>query len=100
MIGLGNPILGPSAIDAVSMGCVFLNPLYDKPVEHNGLLFASQHPFAEKMGAPYVCNYRQGNVLSLKQCVQTAMKTTLPARIPAEFTLEAHLLRVKEIFAL
>lgn len=100
MIGLGNPILGPSAIDAVSMGCMFLNPVFDQPVMHNGLPFASQHPFAEKLGAPYVCNYRQTEILSLKQCVQAAMKTTLPARIPTEFTLDAHLQRVKGIFDL
>jgi len=100
MIGLGNPILGPSAIDAVSMGCMFLNPVFDQPVTHNGLSFASQHPFAEKLGAPYVCNYRQSDILSLKQCVQAAMKTTLSAHIPTEFTIDAHHQRVKVIFDL
>eukprot|EP01034_Spumella_vulgaris_P033764 gene33764-41654_t len=31
LIGLGNPLLGPSAIDAISNGCMFLNPIYREP---------------------------------------------------------------------
>lgn len=100
MIGLGNPILGPSAIDAISVGCMFLNPLYDQPVWHNGHAYTSQHPFAERLGAPSVCNYRQHDVSSLRQCVQLAMRTNLPAQVPAEFTLDVYLQRVKHIFDL
>ena len=28
---MGDPLLGPSAIDAIAMGCMFINPLYAKP---------------------------------------------------------------------
>jgi hypothetical protein len=100
LIGLGNPILGPSAIDAIAMGCVFINPVYDKPVEHNGFPFTSQHPYAEKLGAPYVCNYHQHSVQQLQECIKTALGTTLPHAIPSDFTMEAHRERVKAIFDL
>jgi hypothetical protein len=100
LIGLGNPILGPSAIDAMAMGCVFINPVYDKPVEHNGFPFASQHPYAEKLGAPYVCNYQQHSAQQLQECIKTALRTTLPRAVPADFTVEAHRERVRTIFGL
>ena len=32
MIGLGNPLVGPSAVDAVVAGAVYINPVYAKPV--------------------------------------------------------------------
>ena len=31
IVGMGDPLLGPSAIDAIAMGCMFINPLYTKP---------------------------------------------------------------------
>lgn len=80
---------------------MFLNPQYEHPVLHNGVAYASQHPFAaEQIGAPYVCNYRQHDVSSLKECVRRAMTTNLTPSIPVQFTLEAYLKRVKSIFDL
>lgn len=102
LVGLGNPILGPSAIDAVSQGCVFINPVYEKPVAVNGYNYHSQHPYAaDRLGAPYVCSYRQGDAEQLLACVRTALATDLPVgTIPYDFTLEAHLARVQHIFDL
>ena len=45
MIGLGNPLVGPSAVDAVVAGCVYINPIYDQPVKD---MYWSQHPYLEK----------------------------------------------------
>lgn len=45
MIGLGNPLVGPSAVDAVVAGCVYINPIYDQPMKE---MYWSQHPFLEK----------------------------------------------------
>lgn len=100
LIGLGNPILGPSAIDAISVGCVFINPVYPKPVAVNGYSYSSQHPYAQSLGAPYVCNYKQGDVGELRACVHKALQTDLPASVPHDFTWEAHLGRVQRIFDL
>jgi hypothetical protein len=100
MVGLGNPILGPSAIDAISVGCMFLNPVYAKPVSHNGYVYTSQHPYAEKIGPPYVCNYAQHSESQLRACIEKALSTELQPWVPADFTLEAHIARVKRIFDL
>ena len=100
LVGLGNPILGPSAIDAISVGCMFLNPLYDVPVKVNGHTYTSQHPYAEKLGAPFVCNYKQYSVEELQLCVQLAMRTNLPVAVPPDMTLGVYLARVKDIFQL
>ena len=82
LIGLGDPLLGflfapffklmylylnyflyegPSAIDAIAAGAVYINPIYKRIVQYNaGHVFHSQHPYAEKIiGAPSVCNYKE-----------------------------------------
>jgi hypothetical protein len=101
LIGLGNPILGPSAIDAVSVGCMFLNPVLQEPKVVNGFPFASQHPYAQSsLGAPYVCSYKQHDADSLMACVQKALKTELSPFIPSELTFDSHVSRVRKIFNL
>ena len=40
--GLGDPLLGPSAIEAVASGVMFINPEYDEPKQG---IYHSQHPF-------------------------------------------------------
>jgi hypothetical protein len=100
LVGVGNPILGPSAIDAISVGCMFLNPLYERPVIHNGYAYRSQHPYAERMGPPSVCNYKQRSVAQLKACIENALQSNLSAQVPTEFTRAAHIARVKNVFKL
>lgn len=102
LLGLGTPLLGPSAIDAISLGCVYLNPLVkdkDRP------WVASQHPYAQNsIGPPYVCSYLPSSREGLKNCVRTALELqetrNLSAHIPEAFSLESYLSRVKVIFQL
>lgn len=100
LLGLGNPISGPSAIDAISMGCMFINPVYNQPVVVNDIPVSSQHPFAEKIGLPYVCNYKENSVVDLQRCIKIALESNLQPYIPKEFTLSDYLQRVKSIFLL
>ena len=45
----GHPLLGPSVIEAIYSGCVYINPIYS-PSPLLGR-FASQHPYAaDKIG--------------------------------------------------
>lgn len=98
LIGLGNPLLGPSAIDAVVAGCVYLNPQFIVPMRD---VYYSQHPYAaDKIGKPYVCSFHQSNAAELDACVQYALKADLDPFLPPDFTFEAYLLRVKAIFDL
>ena len=101
LLGLGDPLLGPSAIDAVTAGCMYINPMYPSPFTHNDLSFTSQHPHAEEtIGQPYVCSYLQNDLSSLQACVDKSMTTNLVPYTPIEFTKEAYRKRVIRIFGL
>ena len=101
LLGMGDPLLGPSAVDAISRGCMFLNPMYDKPVIVNDQMFQSQHPYAaENIGEPYVCSYKINDILSLEKCIEKALRTTLKPYVPKHFTKEAYRQRVIDIFKL
>ncbi|CAM9101621.1 unnamed protein product [Discosporangium mesarthrocarpum] len=94
MIGLGDPLAGPSAVDAVVAGCAYLNPHYRKPVKG----FHSQHPFLEKLGEPYVCTFMEGDVTKARACALKALSQDLPPMIPPQFTKDAYMGRVRAIF--
>ena len=100
LLGLGDPLLGPSAIEALSHGCVYINPVYaDRQAHKNGE--ASQHSWAvAQVGAPYVCSYREGSVPELLACIDAALKLDLPPLVPPAFTKEAYVKRVRGIFRL
>jgi hypothetical protein len=98
LLGLGNPLLGPSAIDAVSAGCMYLNPIYEQPMRE---IYASQHVYAaEKIGEPYVCSFHINRKEELEACVKKALSTTLQPHIPTAFTQAAYYQRVAQIFQL
>jgi hypothetical protein len=98
LIGLGDPLLGPSAIDAISNGCVYINPIYPTPVRN---AFESQHPYAEKViGHPYVCSYHIADPDELLKCVDYALRVDLPPRLPEDFEWTHYLKRVKTLFSL
>jgi hypothetical protein len=98
LLGLGDPLLGPSAIDAISMGCVYINPVHDKPVRDH---FKTQHDYAiAKIGAPYVCNANLNDIKSVKRCVEFALKSDLPPFIPPDFEHDTYVARVQNIFSL
>jgi hypothetical protein len=57
VIGVGDPISGPTALEALAEGCVYLNPAYEPPRHVYGvaaLPVRSQHPYAAGLGAPFV----------------------------------------------
>lgn len=99
LLGLGNPLLGPSALDAIAAGSMYINPVYNTPA-YDGT-YTSQHPFAvQKIGPPHVCSYREDSLEELRACVRLAMDTELEPLIPRELTKEAHIERVRAIFDL
>jgi alpha-1,3(6)-mannosylglycoprotein beta-1,6-N-acetyl-glucosaminyltransferase len=98
LLGLGDPLLGPSAIDAISVGCMYLNPIYDHPVRE---IFTSQHPYAETyVGQPYVCSFHISQTNELMQCVDKALTTTLGPLVPEHFQESQYLERLRSILGL
>ena len=96
LIGLGDPLLGPSAIDAIAMGCVYINPTYRNPVRK---IHKSQHDYAANvLGSPYVCNANLDRYEEVIKCVQYALQHELQPFIPSDFKYEEYLKRVRRIF--
>mmetsp|Transcript_28369 Transcript_28369/g.69109 ORF Transcript_28369/g.69109 Transcript_28369/m.69109 type:complete len:491 (+) Transcript_28369:103-1575(+) len=97
LVGLGDPLVGPSAIDAITSGVMFLNPHYDSPkLQH----YHSQHPFAEQSVPSHVCgfNMNEPGLTALQGCVERALGANLPPLIPKELTVNEYLKRLQKIF--
>ena len=103
LLGLGNPLLGPSAMDALAAGAMYLDPTYDgaatRPLVAMQASFASQHPFLRaRVGAPRVCAIadvtRLADVLA---CVRRALDTQLEPFVHEDFQRSQLLRRVAGI---
>lgn len=97
LIGLGDPLSGPSAMDAVAAGTAFINPVYDAPKER---YFMSQHPYLQHhVGPPYVCDVHIDNVVEVLACVNKILDgPDLQPLIPRDFTPDEYAKRVESIF--
>nr|CAG4711789.1 unnamed protein product [Naegleria fowleri] len=66
VIGIGDPVVGPTAMDAISCGAIFLNPVYDHERVLNNLngwfKLKNQHPYVQQyIGPPYSFQYHLSN---------------------------------------
>ena len=70
LVGLGDPVLGPTAVEAVTLGCLFLNPTFSRP--HLASKETSQHSFLEKRRdlMDIVCMYDAGNGNDAVRCLE------------------------------
>jgi alpha-1,3(6)-mannosylglycoprotein beta-1,6-N-acetyl-glucosaminyltransferase len=98
LLGLGDPLLGPSAIDAMAAGCMYINPIYEEPVRG---IHQTQHDFAEReIGFPHVCSVKLSNITGLMKCIDYAMNNVIRSVVPTKMTKDAYMKRVKQIFEL
>jgi hypothetical protein len=91
----GDPLIGPSALDAVAAGAVFINPVFPaKKLE----FFESQHPFlASAVGEPHVCNAALDDTAAVLRCVRKAVELDLPPRVPEQMAPTAYLARLEAL---
>ena len=59
LLGIGMPVDGPTALEAIAHGCPFINPIFNPPRQQSGkptrFNYTSQHPFIEaNFGPPHV----------------------------------------------
>jgi hypothetical protein len=57
VIGLGDPVSGPTAVEALAAGCVYVNRRYAtarRVNERGPVAIRSQHPALERIGPPFV----------------------------------------------
>ena len=95
LLGLGDPLLGPSAVDAIAAGCMFINPVYDKPVRD---IYNSQHDFAsEYIGFPYVCSVKLNDLNGVMKCIEYALNNEIKPFVPDVLRREPYIKRVAAI---
>ncbi|CAM9378369.1 unnamed protein product, partial [Sphacelaria rigidula] len=96
MIGLGHPLSGPSAVDAVARGCMYINPTYSKAQKG---FYQSQHPYLQHtLGEPYVCSYNHLDPEGAFACARKALEQDLEPIVPHDLSEDAHRRRVRAIF--
>ncbi|XP_069547628.1 alpha-1,6-mannosylglycoprotein 6-beta-N-acetylglucosaminyltransferase B-like [Brachyistius frenatus] len=104
-VGLGFPYEGPAPIEAIALGCVFLQPRFDPPHSSDNNKFykgkpttrqiSSQHPYAEEfIGKPYVWTVDVTNRTDIRQAVKAILSTEVKSFTPQEFTCVGMLERV------
>ncbi|XP_041085157.1 alpha-1,6-mannosylglycoprotein 6-beta-N-acetylglucosaminyltransferase B-like isoform X2 [Polyodon spathula] len=104
-IGLGFPYEGPAPLEAIALGCVFLQPRFDPAHTPQNSNFyrgkpttrqvRSQHPYAEDfIGKPYVWTVDMSNSTEVQEAVRTILRSQLRPFTPYEFTREGMLERV------
>mmetsp|Transcript_295 Transcript_295/g.387 ORF Transcript_295/g.387 Transcript_295/m.387 type:complete len:115 (-) Transcript_295:2269-2613(-) len=104
---MGHPLLGPTGLDALAHGCVYVDPSYAPNTK--GLKYPqyhSQHPYLRQYAinntqfASYVCAAQLEDPASFVRCIQSAIKQTpdLKPHIPMDFRYENHRARVRNIF--
>ncbi|KAM4715778.1 alpha-1,6-mannosylglycoprotein 6-beta-N-acetylglucosaminyltransferase B-like [Anableps anableps] len=105
-VGLGFPYEGPAPVEAVALGCMFLQPQFDPPHSSRNNDFykgkpttrqiTSQHPYAEQFIAkPYVWTVDMTNGTDIREAVKLILKTKVKPFTPPEFTCLGMLERVR-----
>ncbi|XP_061612604.1 alpha-1,6-mannosylglycoprotein 6-beta-N-acetylglucosaminyltransferase B-like [Phyllopteryx taeniolatus] len=104
-VGLGFPYEGPAPIEAIALGCVFLQPRLNPPHSSDNNNFykgkpttrkiSSQHPYAEKsIGRPHVWTVDVTNKTQVRAAVKEILRTEVKPLTPREFSCEGMLDRV------
>ena len=105
VLGLGDPILGPTALEALAAGAVLLNPSFTPPrrIDGNpGVHFSSQHTFAGTIGPPHVLSIDLAQPDRVIRTVDELMAHSPESSAPApggldEFTRGAYLSRLSAL---
>lgn len=103
IIGVGNPVLGVTPLEAIAAGTAYVNPVYPAPKhlwENGAYVCNSQHTFAQELGRPYAYDYPIGHVGRAKAVVDAAVayndgKGFLPY-VPPQYSSEGVARRVLE----
>jgi mannosyl alpha-1,6-glycoprotein beta-1,6-N-acetyl-glucosaminyltransferase, isozyme B len=109
LIGLGDPVLGPSPLEALAEGCLYIDPRYPSPRYVNDrpeLPVRSQHPFAAAIGPPFVLEVDLEDHRSVQAAVEASFTSLPPPESSAwnavvdtlePFTVERHGARLRGI---
>ncbi|XP_054624272.1 alpha-1,6-mannosylglycoprotein 6-beta-N-acetylglucosaminyltransferase B-like [Dunckerocampus dactyliophorus] len=104
-VGLGFPYEGPAPIEAIALGCIFLQPCLNPPHSSDNNDFykgkpttrqiSSQHTYAEDfIGRPHVWTVDATNKTQVREAVKEILRTEVKPLTPREFSCEGMLERV------
>ena len=77
ILGVGDPIFSFTPLEALQVGTPYVNPLFSPPKRYwmNGdCVITSQHPYAERIGAPAVWNFDPRDLKAAQRTLRTALK--------------------------
>ena len=99
-LGLGDPVLGPGALDALEHGCAVVQVKYPKPrVEkwvNPRLPWRTQHDFVDAVGAPWVASVSLEEYPdAVRRALDAVSREPPRSRLPAEYSDAALLRRVE-----
>ena len=75
LVGLGDPKLAPSALEAVANGAAWIDP-------------GGQNPQISKLGSPYAYSYEKSDPSSLVRAAEQAHQNRFESFVPPELSLE------------
>ena len=99
-LGLGDPVLGPGALDALEHGCAVVQVRYPRPrVEkwvNPRLPWRTQHDFVDAVGAPWVASVSLEEYPdAVRRALDAVAREPPRSRLPAEYSDAALLRRVE-----
>jgi hypothetical protein len=99
-LGLGDPVLGPGALDALEHGCAVVQVRYPRPrVEkwvNPRLPWRTQHDFVDAVGAPWVASVSLEEYPdAVRRALDAVSREPPRSRLPAEYSDAALLKRVE-----
>mmetsp|Transcript_28846 Transcript_28846/g.46678 ORF Transcript_28846/g.46678 Transcript_28846/m.46678 type:complete len:300 (-) Transcript_28846:119-1018(-) len=103
LIGMGDPFDGPTAVESLSYGAVYINPRFSDVRTVNGEfenVYTSQHPSLEKIGPPwvYTIDIRNDLISTITQILNSKDETAEVNEIPTfNYTRPAFLERLERI---
>lgn len=99
-VGLGWPVEGPAALEAIASGTIFLQPRYDNPWRArknapSDRRYTSQNPYVEKfIGQPHVWTFSYKDEQEIEDVLDKISDLTIQPKVPYEFTHEGMLIRI------
>lgn len=96
-LGLGDPLVGPAALEAMASGNVLVNPVLRSTKDPR--IFTSQQPFLEHaVGPPRVCTVDLGDAEAVDACLAQALEEPAPLPyVPPAYTRSEYMQRLRAI---
>jgi hypothetical protein len=104
LLGVGEPIDGPTAMEAMAQGCVFINAKFTPPVVYDGKPtvrpYTSQHPFVEHyVPEPYAYTVDLSNKTAVDEVI-LRIKSWTPTPYRHQYNTEQYYVsNLRRIFA-